>query len=268
MENKTFSQVLDDILYKLKDKYPRYDLSFVKHKANQTRLMCNGKILYTFNPDFLEKEVAFLKNDENYINFIASVFEEPLSDYHKKESRTVKRGVGSKGISLQRVLEAISHTKSNTAAANFLNVSYNTWKKYASMYTNEEGKTYFEAHYNEKGLGISKGYGVNAGGIRLEDVFAGKHPNYASYKLKRRLVRTGYMKEECSNCGFNERRMIDYKVPLMLDYIDGNPLNKQFENLRLLCYNCYYLLVGDLFWRRKGEFTPAYNTKNKDKKET
>lgn len=259
--DQTFNDVLNTILFKLRDKYPRYDITFVQIKPNRSKLVVNGNILHTFDPILLEKEVEFLKDRDDYIDFVVSVFDEPLSVYHKKESKTLKSGTGSKGLSIQQIKEACANTKSNMAAARYLNVHYNTFKKYAKMYTDEDGKTLFEKHLNEAGNGISKGYGANAGGMRLEDIIAGKYPNYPANKYKQRLIRIGYLKEECAICGFSERRLIDYKVPLLLNYIDGNTQNKALENIRLLCYNCYYLNVGDLFWRRKGEFAPASQKK-------
>jgi len=255
--DKTFKEVLDIILFKLRDKYPRYDIEFLKMKPNKSKLVVDGKILHTFDPQFLEKEVEFLKDHESYTDFVVSVFDEPLAKYHKKESKTLKRGPTSTGLSLQQVQEAINNTKSNQAAARFIHVSYNTWKKYASMYMGENGKTLFENHLNEKGIGIPKGGGPNSGGMKLEDIIAGKYPDYSSHRYKRRLVRNGFIEEKCGLCGFEERRLIDYKMPLLLSYIDGNIQNKALENIRLLCYNCYYLTIGDLFWRRKGEFAPA-----------
>lgn len=265
--NEDFKKVLDLILFKLKDKYPRYDISFMQIKPNRSKLVVNGKILYTFDPLYLEKEVEFLKDREDYVDFVVSVFDEPLAKYHKTESKTLKRGRYSTGLTIQQIKEAMANTKSNKAAAAFLNVTYNTYKKYASKYTDETGKTLFEKHLNPKGFGISKGIGPNSGGIRLQDIFDGKYPNYSSSKYKRRLLRNGILPEECALCGFNERRLIDYKVPLMLSYVDGNPQNKALENIKLLCYNCYYLTVGDLFWRRKGEFTPAPRKKPTQKPE-
>ena len=252
-----FKNVLDTILFKLRDKYPRYDIQFVQIKANRSKLVVNGNILHTFDPILLEKEVEFLKDHENYIDFVVSVFDEPLSVYHKKESKTVKKGRGSRGLTLQQIKEAMANSKSNRGAARYLNVHYSTFKKYAKMYFDEDGISLFDKHLNERGKGISKGYGANSGGMKLEDIFAGKYPNYPAHRYKHRLVRIGYLKEECAICGFSERRLQDYKVPLLLDYIDGNPQNKALENVRLLCYNCYYLNVGDLFWRKKGEFAPT-----------
>jgi hypothetical protein len=52
---------------------------------------------------------------------------------------------------------------------------------------------------------------------------------------------------ECYQCGFSEKRVIDYKQPLILNFKDGNKNNWKLDNLRMLCYNCYYLYVGNLF---------------------
>ena len=53
------------------------------------------------------------------------------------------------------------------------------------------------------------------------------------------------MEEECCSCGYCTRRVSDYTVPLLLDWIDGDRTNHKRENLRLLCYNCYYQEVGN-----------------------
>jgi hypothetical protein len=45
-------------------------------------------------------------------------------------------------------------------------------------------------------------------------------------------------------CGFNEGRITDGKIPLHIDYIDGDSNNKSFENIRLLCPNHYFLFNG------------------------
>ena len=61
------------------------------------------------------------------------------------------------------------------------------------------------------------------------------------------MIEGGYLKEECYKCGFHERRVLDYKMPLILHFKNGNKQNYVLENLEMLCYNCYYLSVGDLF---------------------
>ena len=55
------------------------------------------------------------------------------------------------------------------------------------------------------------------------------------------------MKEECSCCSFNERRVSDYKIPILLNFKDGNKKNYKKDNIQFLCYNCFYLTIGDIF---------------------
>ncbi len=263
-----FDDILDKVLYKLRDKYPQYKIDIIKLKNRISYLIINDTRVFKFDPSFIKKEVEFLEDHDNYIDFLFSYFDESTQIYHKKHSRQILRGKGSKGISLQKVIEACNATKSCNAAANYLNISYSTWKKYASRYTREDGRTYFEAQLNEKGIGISKGTGINGGKYKIEDIQEGRVPDdYPAFRYKYRLIRTGILLEKCDNCGFDEQRLSDGKVPLQLDFIDGNHLNRKLENVRLLCYNCYFLLVGNIFWRKKGDFTVPYNTAKKHLKE-
>ena len=68
-----------------------------------------------------------------------------------------------------------------------------------------------------------------------------------SYKLKYALIEQGYLLEECTVCKFNERRVLDYKMPLLLHFKDKNSNNYGLDNIQLLCYNHYFLQVGDIF---------------------
>lgn len=147
----------------------------------------------------------------------------------------------------QQIKYAVANTKSNQAAAKFLNISNITWKKYASMYINSEtGETYYESHKNRSGYGISKGGLRRYGKYGLQEILEGKYPNYDPKNLKKRIIRAGVVLEECAICGFSERRVLDYTVPLVLEFIDGDKTNHRLENLRLLCYNHYYLMVGNI----------------------
>ena len=40
-------------------------------------------------------------------------------------------------------------------------------------------------------------------------------------------------------------RTSDLSVPLILDYMDDDGTNKSLDNLRLLCYNCFYIMKGN-----------------------
>ena len=147
------------------------------------------------------------------------------------------------------ILRAMKHTKSNMAAARYLGCSYPHYKQYAKLYKNEEDQTLFEAHLNRQGRGISKHLYKKKDLTPIMDILEGRVDvsNYNPKELKDRLIHETLIAEECNSCGFNERRVVDYKVPLILNFIDGNAKNWRLENLELLCYNCYFLYIGDVF---------------------
>ena len=62
----------------------------------------------------------------------------------------------SKILTKEDIIRAQKVTRSNMAAARYLHVSYNHYKKYAKMYKNDEGKTLLESHMNQAGEGIPK----------------------------------------------------------------------------------------------------------------
>ena len=35
------------------------------------------------------------------------------------------------------------------------------------------------------------------------------------------LIQEGYIQEECTSCGFHERRVLDYKIPLIMHFKVG-----------------------------------------------
>ena len=164
------------------------------------------------------------------------------------------------------ILRAQKHTLSNRAAARYLGVSYNVYKRYALTFNdNETGKTLFDKHLNRQGKGIKKhlgGYGKPKKNIKapLEDVLEGRVDvsHYTVDVLKSRLIQEGYLEECCSSCGFNERRVVDYKVPLILNFKDGNKKNWHLDNLEFLCYNCSYLYAASPIDEKQAEAMEDY----------
>ena len=135
-------------------------------------------------------------------------------------------------LTKNKILESHKHTKSNSEAARWLGVSYNTYKKWAKYYD------IFEQHLNQEGFGIKKGWAVYK--IPLEDIISGKRgKRYSMGQFKRRLIDEGYFMEECSICSWNEERVTDNKICLNIDFLDGDSKNRALENMRLLCPNCY-----------------------------
>jgi hypothetical protein len=154
-----------------------------------------------------------------------------------------------KPLTKEQIIAAMSQTKSNRSAARYLNVSYQHYKKWAKLYKGEDNRTLFEIHFNQKGVGIPKFLKNSQKIPALQDLLEGRVPmtNFSPEKVKKRLFEEGYLQEKCDCCGFEERRILDYKVPLIMHFKDNNKKNYRLENLEMLCYNCYFLIVGNIF---------------------
>ena len=80
---------------------------------------------------------------------------------------------------------------------------------------------------------------------------AGEFPSSYQQEADRRLVRK-YLEHKyghkCSICGITE--WMGKPVPIVVDHIDGNALNRKLDNFRLVCANCDAQL-------------PTYKSKNK-----
>lgn len=155
----------------------------------------------------------------------------------------------AKNLTKQDIERAQKYTKSNRAAARFLGCSYNTYLLYAKMYVDDTtGKTLFDKHLNRSGKGIPK-WGNNGRDIPIDEILNGTAPrwSYSADKLKNVLLAETKLINHCYKCGYHEERVTDFKVPLLLNYKDNNIKNWKLDNLELLCYNCYFINVGDVF---------------------
>lgn len=149
----------------------------------------------------------------------------------------------AKFISKDDCLRAMENSRSNRGAARFLRCSFVHYKKYAKTYTNEEGVTLWEVHKNPSGKGIPKFLPNKGKQAPLKDLIEGRLAvsSFEPAKIKQRLVFEGYLKEECSKCGFHEERLADHKIPLILQFKDRNKTNYELTNIELMCYNCSFL---------------------------
>lgn len=134
------------------------------------------------------------------------------------------------------VVEASSNSKSAAEAAAKLNIKYDTYKKYAIKYncfiTNQAGR----------------GHPKKIPKIPLEEIFAGKHPQYQSHKLRLRLLEEKVFEHRCAKC--NNTEWLGSLIPLELEHKNGNSADHSLKNLELLCPNCH-------------AFTSTYRGKNK-----
>ena len=166
----------------------------------------------------------------------------------------------SKILTKEDILRAQNVTRSNMAAARYLHVSYNHYKKYAKMYKNDDGVTLLEVHKNQAGEGIPKFAVSGNKEIPLMDLLEGRVPieHFDPRKIKARLLSEGKLVEVCSNCGFSERRVTDQKIPVILNFKDGNKKNWHLDNLEFLCYNCSYLYAASPIDEKRAEAMEDY----------
>lgn len=155
----------------------------------------------------------------------------------------------AKPLGKEMIVAAMNKTKSNRAAARYLNVSYHHYKKWAKQYDSDTHENLFEQHKNQSGKGIPKFLNNGKSDFAVIDIIEGRldPSSFNPQKIKYRLIEEGYLAEECNQCGFHERRVLDYKIPLILHFKDNNKQHYRLENIEMLCYNCYFLTIGDIF---------------------
>jgi hypothetical protein len=186
------------------------------------------------------------KNYEKYYNKLRLEEERKRAKLEEKRTEVTRLTASSKNARplLQSEIEDIQKIgKSAKECARLLGVSYPTYKKYAKLYG------IFDTIKNQAGKGLAKhgsGRLIN-GKTQIERILNGELPNFPNWRLKKKLLETGYLPKCCANCGYEEERVFDGKVPLLMDYLDGNKRNHKWDNLRLLCYNCWFQINGDLF---------------------
>ena len=158
-----------------------------------------------------------------------------------KGIKMAKAGRPSKGMTLSKhnIELAIKSTQSMGQAGLYMGVSKNTFKKYAKL------------HGLWKPLKSSKGirHTGNVGAALKHDLKAileGKNPNpFREETLLTKGIREGYIACKCGNCSqdFSHVDYSDKLPPLILDFLDKNPMNTELSNLRALCFNCVYELA-------------------------
>jgi hypothetical protein len=175
-----------------------------------------------------------------------------------------------KPLTKEQIQLAMRMTKSNKAAARYLNVSYIHYKGWAKQYVEfEGGRSLFEIHKNQSGKGIPK-FWANHPDKKSQwdvlDIIEGRiaSVHFRPEDIKKKMLEENYLKEECTICGFHDRRLTDYKMPLILDFKDNNPNHYNLGNIRFLCYNCYFINIGEVFndkdIHQLETHTPVYGT--------
>ena len=166
----------------------------------------------------------------------------------------------SKILTKEDILRAQKMTRSNMAAARYLHVSYNHYKKYAKMYKSDDGVSLLEVHKNQSGEGIPKFALAGGKEIPLQDLLEGRVPieHFDPRKIKARLLSEAKLVEVCDRCNFAERRVTDQKIPVILNFKDGNKKNWHLDNLEFLCYNCSFLYAASPIEEKQAEAMEDY----------
>ena len=157
----------------------------------------------------------------------------------------------AKPLSKEDIVRAMKYTKSNRAAARYLGVSYQHYKPWAKRYKINDGDieapNLFDLHKNQSGKGIPKYLPNKRKDPNVRNIVetGTGWESFTPEKIKSRLVAEALLLDECYSCGCHERRITDYKTPLLLNFKDGNKCNYLLDNLELICYNCYFLYVAD-----------------------
>lgn len=92
-------------------------------------------------------------------------------------------------------------------------------------------------HRRCKLLGLKFKNGGTTVKYDLFDILDGKHPQYQSNKLKKRLLKENILDDKCDICGIDEWN--GKKLIMQLDHINGISNDHRLENIRLLCPNCH-----------------------------
>lgn len=174
-----------------------------------------------------------------------------------------------KFISKEDCLRAMKFTRSVKAAARYLNCSYQHLKPYMKSYKDEEtGLSLFELHKNQSGKGIPKFLSNTPFGKKLpaiEDIVNGKADasSFNPEKLKHAMIEAGYMLEQCYYCGYGEQREIDGKTPLLMTFVNGHKYDFTNNNAQMICYNCHFLRVGNVYSENDIEEFESHQTRYK-----
>lgn len=143
-----------------------------------------------------------------------------------------KRGKGYRPLLKSEIEDAIKQSPFTAQQAKYLGCAHSTFRKYATLYG-----LYFPKP-NEKGK--RNMFDPNRGKYPLNEILEGKHPDVTDWIVKDKLIRSGIVPPKCNVCGYDKRRVVDGKICLLLDHIDGDRTNFKKDNLQLLCLNCTF----------------------------
>ena len=123
-------------------------------------------------------------------------------------------------------IEVCKRSNSMAKAAAELNIHFNTLKRLAILYD-----------CYQPNQGLKGGNKITPAKVNLNKILSGEYPHFQTYKLKNRILKEGLLENKCAICGIKEWN--NKLLNMELDHIDGNRVNHELINLRLLCPNCH-----------------------------
>lgn len=132
-------------------------------------------------------------------------------------------------ITLTRYLKKTQH--------NTINISL--WDYYKKFKDNDTSKT----------INIDRDNSELNSTIGIRNLSLGINKATKTYSInliQNKYLEHGLLQPNCYNCGYSEYRVFDYKKPLLLNFKNDDRRDLRIENLELLCYNCYFILIGDI----------------------
>lgn len=132
-----------------------------------------------------------------------------------------------KNIDVENFIKVCNESESMSKACSQLNMHFNTFKRLALKYNCYNP--------NQSGKGLTKK--DNGNKIELQDILDGKFPNYQTFKLKNKLIKSGLKQNVCEICGISEWN--GKPINMELHHKDGNKHNHSLDNLQMLCPNCH-----------------------------
>ena len=188
----------------------------------------------------------------------------------KQGSMMIKYRYHSEADFIKDLEEKLRNSASIKETAQKMNVTTMTVKRHAMKYFPD----LYKACRGLYRRGVHREYYWDKGKFPLKDIIEGKYPDYPIWKFRDKLIKFKMIPYECSVCGFSEARITKTangleRKPIMLDFIDGDISNHKLDNVRFLCYNHFYLLVGNLTGMYKNKIVSLARARNsKLKKET
>lgn len=160
---------------------------------------------------------------------------------------TPKRVRGKPMFTVEQI-KAVQHiSKSGGEAAKRMGVTYKTYWKYCKHHKIPTSLT-----------GGRWVMGTEKGKYPLSQILQNKFPDFPINRLKDRLIRSGMKLPACELCGYKERRITDGKIPLLINFEDGNHRNHAIENMKIYCYNCTFTAGSGYMRRGVKTFDPDY----------